>query len=106
MASLDSSIRHLLKVITQIQSHGNADFLKTSKPYWHLCTEKFHAAYTKAKNPDGFKDMFLSFFEKHQDKFTDPVVDDEGDINDEWLKNKEVVSKKKEKIKKLDSKRI
>ena len=97
MASLDTSIRHLLKVITQIQSHGNVDFLKTSKPYWHLCTEKFHAAYTKAKNPDGFRDMFHSFFDKHQDKFTDSVVDEEGDINDEWLKNKEVVSKKKSK---------
>jgi len=104
MATLDASIRSLLKVISNIQNNGGVsiDFMKTSKPYWHICTEKFHAAYIKAKNPDGFRDMFLNFFNKHEDKFTDDVVDEDGDINDEWLKNKEVLSSKKNKKKSDD----
>ena len=101
MATLDASIRNLLKVITQIQNHGGTiDFLKSSKPYWHLCVEKFHAAYIKAKNPEGFRDMFLNYFEKHSDKFTEDVVDDGQEINDEWLKNKEVLNQDKKKGKK------
>lgn len=99
MATLDASIRALLKVISQIQNNGSLggiDFMKTSKPYWHICTEKFYAAYIKAKNPEGFRDMFLNFYNKHEDKFTDNVVDD-GEINDEWLKNKEVLKSDKNK---------
>jgi hypothetical protein len=94
MSSLDASIRNLLKVINQIQAQStvnSGDFLKASKPYWHLCTEKFHAAYIKAKNPDGFRDMFLNFFSKNEDKFIDDVVADE-EINDEWLKCKDVIT--------------
>lgn len=106
MESLDTAIKSLLRVINQIQlsSDGSSglDFMNSSKPYWHLCVEKFHAAYIKSKNPGGFVDMFNTFFEKHQDKFTEDVVDEEGDINDEWLKNKEVlnstVSKKKKTV--------
>jgi hypothetical protein len=103
MASLDSGIRNLLKVISQIQnvsSIGGMDFMKSSKPYWHICTEKFHAAYIKAKNPEGFRDMFLSFFEKNLKKFSDDVIDDDGDINDEWLKNKDILTTKMNKKKK------
>ena len=96
MSTLDSSIRGLLKVISQIQnvsSTKNGNFLGNgSKPYWTICVEKFHAAYIKAKNPEGFQDMFANFFGKHRDKFTSPVIDDEGDINDEWLKNKDILS--------------
>jgi len=94
MSSLDASIRNLLKVITQVQAQStvnSGDFLKSSKPYWHLCTEKFHAAYIKAKNPDGFRDMFLNFFGKNEDNFIDDVVADE-EINDEWLKCKDVIT--------------
>jgi len=99
MDTLDGSIRALLKVVSQIKdrSNGTLDLLKTSKPYWHLCAEKFHAAYTKAKNAEGFRDMFRVFYDKHQDKFTEDVVDEDGDINDEWLKNKEVLVKNKKK---------
>lgn len=102
MAGLDNSIRSLLKVIGQIQNHGSMgvfDLTKSSKPYWHLCIEKFHAAYIKAKNPDGFRDMFNNFFKTHEDQFTDSILDD-GDINDEWLKNKEVLSSNKKSKKK------
>jgi hypothetical protein len=102
MSELDTSIKALLRVISQIQSRssGNVDFMKSSKPYWHLCIEKFHAAYIKAKNPDGFQDMFNTFFEKHLSKFTEEVIDEDGDINDEWLKNKEVQTPKGNKKKK------
>jgi hypothetical protein len=102
MATLDASIRNLLKVIGQIQNHGGSiDFLKSSKPYWHLCVEKFHAAYIKAKNPEGFRDMFSVYFEKHIDNFTDDMVDEEsGELNDEWVKNKEVLNQDKKKSKK------
>ena len=102
MSGLDSSIKNLIRVITQIQNHGGGfDFSgKSSKPYWNLCLEKFHAAYLKAKNPDGFKDMFETFFTKNIEKFTSPVVDDEGDINDEWLKNKDIMAPKNAKKKK------
>jgi hypothetical protein len=102
MSSLDGAIRNLLKVVTQIQgqsSVNSGDFLKSSKPYWHLCTEKFHAAYIKAKNPDGFRDMFLEFFNKNTDKFVDDVVCDD-EINDEWLKNKDVITVNKKSKKK------
>ncbi len=104
MEALDSSIRNLLKVITQIQGQsvlGNmsVSYMSAGKPYWHLCVEKFHAAYIKAKNPDGFREMFLSFLTKNLDKFTEDVVDEDGDINDEWLKNKEVLSKSSKKKK-------
>jgi hypothetical protein len=102
MSSLDGAIRNLLKVVTQIQgqsSVNSGDFLKSSKPYWHLCTEKFHAAYIKAKNPDGFRDMFLEFFSKNTDKFVDDVVCDD-EINDEWLKNKDVITVNKKSKKK------
>lgn len=102
MSSFDAAIRSLLKVITQIQgqsSVNSGDFLKSSKPYWHLCTEKFHAAYIKAKNPDGFRDMFLDFFNKNTDKFVDDVVC-EDEINDEWLKNKDVITVNKKNKKK------
>lgn len=102
MTTFDQSIRNLLKVITQIQNQsesGGIDFLKSTKPYWHLCTEKFYAAYLKAKNPDGFKDMFFNFYSKNEDKFLDDVVDEDGDINDEWLKNKDVITVDKHKKK-------
>jgi hypothetical protein len=106
MEQFDASVKNLLKVIGQIQnaaSGGGLDFMKTSsKPYWHLCVEKFHAAYLKAKNPEGFTDMFSSFFEKHEDKFTSDVIDEDGDINDEWLKNKEVLTKSSKKKKSDD----
>ena len=105
MSSLDAAIRNLLKVITQIQTQtvaSSGDFLKASKPYWHLCTEKFHAAYIKAKNPDGFSDMFLNFFNKNEDKFIDDVVCDE-EINDEWLKIKDVITVNSKKNKKKSS---
>ena len=106
MTSLDSCIRGLLKVISQIQnvsSMGGMDFMKSSKPYWHICIEKFHAAYIKAKNPEGFRDMFASYFTKNLDKFKDDVIDDDGDINDEWLKNKDIlVSKANKKKKTID----
>lgn len=105
MDTLDGSIRSLLRVISQIKDVSRSavsDLLTTSKPYWHLCSEKFHAAYTKAKNPEGFRDMFNTFFEKHIDKFTEEVVDEDGDINDEWLKNKEVISKSSKKKKSDD----
>ena len=46
--------------------------------------------------------MFLSFFDKHRDKFTKPVIDDEGDINDEWLKNKDILSTSSKKKKSSD----
>lgn len=102
MSTLDNSIRSLLKVISQIQNGSNSgDFMKSSKPYWHICTEKFYAAYIKAKNPEGFRSMFYEFFEKRIDKFTEDVVDSDGDINDEWLKNKEVMSTKTSKKKKI-----
>jgi hypothetical protein len=101
MTSLDASIRGLLRVISQIQSGGGSiDFLKSSKPYWHICVEKFHAAYIKAKNPEGFADMFVNFFIKHSEKFTEDVIDEETqDLNDEWLKNKEVLLSDKNKKK-------
>ena len=106
MESLDTSIRSLLKVIAQIQnvsSAKNGNFLGNgSKPYWHICVEKFHAAYIKAKNPDGFRDMFSSFFEKHRDMFIEEVINEEGDINDEWLKNKEILSTSSKKKKSND----
>jgi hypothetical protein len=106
MSSLDASIRGLLKVISQIQnvySAKDGSFLGgSSKPYWHICIEKFHAAYIKAKNPDGFRDMFHSFFSKHREKFVKSVIDEEGDINDEWLKNKEVLSMTSRKKKSSD----
>lgn len=91
-STLDSSIKGLLKTITAIGNHGkigSMDFLKTSKPYWNLCCDKFHAAYVKARNPDGFRDMFYNFYDKNRDRFVEDVVCD-GEINDEWLKNKEV----------------
>lgn len=91
--TLDSSIKGLLKVITSIGNHGkigSMDFLKTSKPYWNLCCDKFHAAYVKARNPEGFRDMFYNFYDKNRDRFVEDVVSD-GEINDEWLKNKEVL---------------
>lgn len=91
--SLDSSIRGLLKTLGSIANHGkmaSMDFLKTSKPYWSLCCDKFHAAYSKARNPEGFRDMFYNFYDNHREKFTEEVVN-EGEINDEWLKNKEVL---------------
>ncbi len=103
MENLDTSIKSLLKVIAQIQGQsllGSLSLTSVSKPYWHLCVEKFHAAYIKAKNPDGFRDMFNNFFEKHLDKFTGDVVDEDGDINDEWLKNKDVLLSGKSKKKK------
>lgn len=90
---LDVSIKGLLKVISQIENHGGfkgMDFLKSSKPYWNLCCDKFHAAYAKARNAEGFRDMFYNFYDKHRVKFTLDVVED-GEINDEWLKNKEVL---------------
>lgn len=106
MEALDTSIRGLLKVISQIQnvsSVKNGNFLGNgSKPYWHICVEKFHAAYIKAKNPDGFRDMFKNFFEKHKDKFVEEIIDTDGDINDEWLKNKEVLSTSTKKKKSSD----
>lgn len=92
-STLDSSIRGLLKVITSIGNNGkmgSIDFLKSSKPYWNLCCDKFHAAYVKARNPEGFRDMFYNFYDKNRDMFTNDVVSD-GEINDEWLKNKEVL---------------
>lgn len=91
--TLDSSIRGLLKTISAIENHGKMggiDFLKTSKPYWNLCCDKFHAAYVKARNPDGFRDMFYNFYDAHRERFTEEIVND-GEINDEWLKNKEVL---------------
>lgn len=92
-STLDSSIRGLLKTITAIGNNGkfgSMDFLKSSKPYWSLCCDKFHAAYIKARNPEGFRDMFYTFYDKHREEFTTEVVSD-GEINDEWLKNKEVL---------------
>jgi hypothetical protein len=91
-STLDSSIKGLLKIISAIGNNGkigSMDFLKTSKPYWNLCCDKFHAAYVKARNPEGFRDMFYNFYDKNRDRFVEDVVSD-GEINDEWLKNKEV----------------
>ena len=92
-STLDSSVKGLLKTISSIGNHGkmgSVDFLKSSKPYWNLCCDKFHAAYIKARNPEGFRDMFYNFYDKHNEKFTEDVVSD-GEINDEWLKSKEVL---------------
>jgi hypothetical protein len=91
-STLDSSIKGLLKVISSIGNNGKlgVDFMKTSKPYWNLCCDKFHAAYIKARNPEGFRDMFYNFFDSRREKFVEDVVSD-GEINDEWLKNKEVL---------------
>ena len=74
---LDTSIRSLLKVINDIQGLSllnNVSLLSSSKPYWHICVEKFHAAYIKAKNPDGFRGMFSTFLNKHLDKFVEEVI--------------------------------
>jgi hypothetical protein len=90
---LDTSIKGLLKTISQIENHGGfkgMDFLKSSKPYWNLCCDKFHAAYAKARNPEGFRDMFYNFYDKKRVEFTQEIVED-GEINDEWMKNKEVL---------------
>jgi hypothetical protein len=90
---LDTAIKGLLKVISQIENHGGfkgMDFLKSSKPYWNLCCDKFNAAYAKARNPEGFRDMFYNYYDKNRVKFVTEVVED-GEINDEWLKNKEVL---------------
>ena len=90
---LDVSIKGLLKVISQIENHSGfkgMDFLKSSKPYWNLCCDKFNAAYAKARNPEGFRDMFYNYYDKNRVKFITEVVED-GEINDEWLKNKEVL---------------
>ena len=92
-STLDSAIRGLLRVITSIGNNGkigSMDFLKSSKPYWNLCCDKFHAAYIKARNPEGFRDMFYNFYDKQRENFTADVVSD-GEINDEWLKHKEVL---------------
>ena len=92
-STLDSAVKGLLKTISSIGNHGkmgSVDFLKSSKPYWNLCCDKFHAAYIKARNPEGFRDMFYNFYDKHNEKFTEDVVSD-GEINDEWLKSKEVL---------------
>jgi hypothetical protein len=106
MTSLDTNIRGLLKVISQIQnvsSAKNGSFMGgSSKPYWHICVEKFHAAYIKAKNPEGFHGMFHNFFAKHREKFVKSVIDGDGDINDEWLKNKEILSVTSKKKKSSD----
>lgn len=102
-STLDSSVKGLLKTISSIGNNGkmgSIDFLKTSKPYWNLCCDKFHAAYVKARNPDGFRDMFYTFYDKNRDRFVEDVVSD-GEINDEWLKNKEVSSSSGPKKKKL-----
>jgi hypothetical protein len=91
-STLDTSIRGLLRVINLVSNNGKngLDFMKTSKPYWNLCCDKFHAAYVKARNPEGFRDMFYNFYDKNRELFTEDVVSD-GEINDEWLKNKEVL---------------
>jgi hypothetical protein len=45
--------------------------------------------------------MFLNFLNKHKDEFTSEVVDEEsGDLNDNWIKNKEVLNQDKKKGKK------
>lgn len=58
---------------------------------WMVWISQFYSLYIKGKNPDLFKEMFIRFYNKHQDVISTSIFeekDDETEVNDEWLKDK------------------
>lgn len=90
--AFDVAVKKLLRTMQDV--HEATD--KTSPmnfnradPYWVICLGKFHAAYLKANNPDGFKPMFRQFYETHRNSIMEQIIED-NQVYDDWIKTKEV----------------
>ncbi len=94
--SFDSAVKALTKAVadTNRATIGDGGGFERAQPYWAACNSRFIASYAEAGNPDGFLEMFLSFYKQYRSEFLQPMVirdEDDYQIKDSWLKVKEVL---------------
>jgi hypothetical protein len=87
----DVAVKKLLRAMQEVNDATSSPMnFARSEPYWVICLGKFHAAYLKANNPDGFKPMFRKFYETQRENFKEYIIE-EGNVYDEWLKVKDTL---------------
>ena len=91
--AFDVAVKKLLRAMQEVHeatsNTGPMNFTR-AEPYWVICLGKFHAAYLKANNPDGFRPMFRKFYETHRESIKDQIIEDDK-VYDDWIKTKVVI---------------
>lgn len=81
---------NLIEISKEI--HDSA-FGSMNSTLWMVRLTNLQASFIKSKNPMGWADMFLDFYEKHSDQLTKDIFMEVGDdtmkVNDDWLKTTE-----------------
>lgn len=89
--SFEASVKALLQ--TAFEVHDKAYGSLSAQQLWMIYANKFFTAFVKAKNPDGFHDMFMRFYTGRSKEIVSPIfieVDDDTVVNDKWLRDDEI----------------
>ena len=90
MSEPEDSFNKHVKALTEL-SLNIADDLNNESLVWKNYVTRFMQAYTAANNPDGFREMFMRFFRSNVSQLSRPIMNDEMEFNDKWLKSTEVI---------------
>lgn len=86
--NFDDNMKNLLRLAMKI--HDTAHGGMSNSMLWMVRVQKFLTAYTKAKNPPGFMDMWTKFYDTYTTELDQQIFaeTEEGTtVNDKWLKD-------------------
>ena len=96
--TFDINIKKLFTLSCEV--HDKLYGSMANQQFWFICMCKFSVIYSQSDNQQAFIDIFLKFYKKNIEFFTQKLFveneNDELDVNDDWLllKNKEKKTKK------------
>lgn len=92
---LKGSIEELFKLSKEVQDIIYSD--TNNRPQWTACSNRLETCYHKVNNPEGFREMFQSFHNRHYLEYTkenifvaDPDNDDDFSVNDDFFNSLQV----------------
>lgn len=86
--NFDDNMKKFLNLAIEI--HTAAYGSMSNQKLWFIRIQKFLSAYTKAKNPKGFMDMWTNFYTQNSKDLNENIFVEVGDtteVNDKWLKD-------------------
>lgn len=84
------NLQNLLKLGLRIKDQGSTIF-KKSTPTWSIWINKIYLAFMQAGKHQAFSDMFYRFWFKYQENLSSELIDEDGNIQDNWLKVKDTL---------------
>ena len=86
---IDDAIKNLIESMIKIQDKYVE--VKKGTPHWSVCLSKFQTSYLKAKNPEGFVEMFQQFHNSFRKQYCIEIFvkdkNDELEVNDDFFRD-------------------